>query len=439
MAEKPGASLRAVCRDCFSPLLWDGIEEPRRCQTCYSPCVIAHTELSGLSIAHIDCDAFYATVEKRDRPELANKPVLVGGRKRGVVSAACYVARTYGIHSAMPMFKALKACPHAVVISPDMAKYVAVSKRVREYMTALTPQVEPISIDEAFLDLTGTDRLHGHPPAVMLARLARQIESNLGITVSIGLSHNKFLAKIASDLDKPRGYSVIGEAETEEFLSGLPVSTIWGVGKATQAKLSRNGITRIAQLQKLDEKLLAARYGSIGLRLHALSRGIDRRSVSPGHNAKSISSETTFNVDLATEEDLVPILRRLSERVAERAKAKGLARHTVVLKLKTNSFRSRTRNRTLDEPTQLADRIFRTGRELLEPEMDGTRFRLIGIGLSGLEADWRADPGDLLDPGAQKRARAEAAMDTIRHRFGRQGVETGLTFRERRLKDARGD
>jgi len=423
------AVVPTFCRDCLHVEAAAGAgATSNRCTACFSPRLTHHDELFDLAIAHIDCDAFYAAVEKRDRPEIADQPVVIGGGRRGVVSAACYVARTFGIHSAMPMFKALKACPDAVVIKPDMAKYVAVSRQVREQMAALTPLVEPISIDEAFLDLTGTTRLHGHPPAVMLARLAGSIEKNIGITVSIGLSHNKFLAKIASDLDKPRGFSVIGKVETVDFLARLPVSVIWGVGKAMQAKLARNGITGIRQLQKLDEKALASRYGSMGLRLYSLSRGLDRRTVSPGGKAKSISSETTFNTDLSTKSELAPVLRALSERVAERAKAKGLAGQTIVLKMKTASFRSRTRNRTLAEPTQLADRIFRTGRELLERELDGTSFRLIGIGISGLTADWRADPGDLLDPGAGKRADAEAAMDKIRERFGRDGVELGLTF-----------
>ena len=420
----------AFCRDCLHEFDVPG-EDARRCPSCFGPRVIAHRELHDLNIAHIDCDAFYATIEKRDRPDLAERPVVVGGRQRGVVSAACYVARTYGIHSAMPMFKALRACPQAVVIAPDMAKYVAVSRQVRELMGGLTPLVEPLSIDEAFLDLSGTQRLHGAPPSVMLARLACDIERAIGITVSIGLSHNKFLAKLASDLDKPRGYAVIGHAETMNVLAALPVSAIWGVGKAMQARLARNGITHIAQLQKLERKALATRYGSMGVRLFNLSRGIDDRAVSTGHRAKSISAETTFNADLSAEIDLVPILRRLSERVAERAKTKGLAGRTVVLKLKTASFRTRTRNRALDEPTQLADRIFRIGRQLLERELDGTKFRLIGIGISELGPDWRADPGDLLDPAARKRAQAEAAMDRIRTRFGREGVETGLTFRRK--------
>jgi DNA polymerase-4 len=331
----------------------------------------------------------------------------------------------------MPMFKALKACPDAIVIKPDMRKYGRVGKEIRTLMQTLTPSVEPISIDEAFLDLSGTQRLHGAPPATVLARLALRIENEIGITVSIGLSHNKFLAKVASDLDKPRGFSVIGKAETMAFLATQPVSVIWGVGKAMQRKLARDGITRIGQLQQLDQKLLADRYGSIGLRLAKLSRGEDVRTVVSDQKAKSISSETTFNQDLHRSADLMPQLRRLCEKVSARLKEKGLAGRTIVLKLKTADFKQRTRNVQLGDPTQLADRIFRSGQALLVRELDGTRFRLIGIGVSDLSGADRADAGDFLDPDAVKRAQAEQAMDSIRARFGTDQVATGLTFQSR--------
>jgi DNA polymerase-4 len=413
-----------LCRDCLvEPDINSG-----RCPDCGSPRLLTHPELTDLTIAHIDCDAFYAAIEKRDDPSLAEKPVIIGGGRRGVVSTACYIARTFGVHSAMPMFKALKACPHAIVVRPNMEKYAIVGRQLRAMMRDLTPAVEPLSIDEAFLDLSGTDRLHHAPPASVLAGFAQTVERDVGISISIGLSHNKFLAKIASDLDKPRGFSVIGRAETRSFLAGQPVGLIWGVGKAMRARLARDGITRIGQLQTMAEKTLAARYGSIGLRLSRLSRGEDSRAVIAGQSAKSVSSETTFFEDLSAPVDLLPILRKLSEKVAARLKDKDLAGNTVVLKLKSANFQSRTRNAKLADPTHLADRIFRTGRDLLEREIDGTRFRLIGIGVSGLTEGWRADPDDLLDPDAAKRARAEAAMDTIRARFGRDGVEVGLTF-----------
>ena len=413
-----------LCRDCLGePDIGGG-----RCPICGSPRLVTHPELTDLSIAHIDCDAFYAAIEKRDNPSLAEKPVIIGGGRRGVVSTACYIARTFGVHSAMPMFKALKACPDAVVIRPNMAKYASVGRQLRAMMRDLTPAVEPLSIDEAFLDLSGTDRLHHAPPASVLAGFAQTVERDVGISISIGLSHNKFLAKIASDFDKPRGFSVIGRAETRSFLAEQPVDLIWGVGKAMRARLSRDGITRIGQLQTMDEKILARRYGSIGLRLSRLSRGEDTRAVIASQGAKSLSSETTFFEDISALAGLLPILRKLSENVAARLKDKDLAGNTVVLKLKTADFQTRTLNSKLADPTHLADRIFRTGRGLLEREIDGTRYRLIGIGVTDLTEGWRADPDDLLDEEATKRARAEAAMDAIRARFGRAGVEVGLTF-----------
>lgn len=412
------------CRDCLTLQTSDA----RRCQSCGSPRVCRHGELYELPIAHIDCDAFYASVEKRDRPELRDKPVIIGGGKRGVVSTACYIARIRGVKSAMPMFKALEACPDAVVIKPDMAKYAAAGRDVRERMRALTPLVEPVSIDEAFLDLTGTEKLHREPPARVLARFARDVERDLGITVSVGLSYCKFLAKVASDLDKPRGFSVIGRAEAVTFLAPRPVTTIWGVGPALAAKLKTDGLTTIGQLQAMDKTELIRRYLSMGERLYHLSRGEDTRRVEPGHAMKSISAETTFNDDLSSLEDLVPVLRALSEKVSARMKAGGHAGHTVVLKLKTADFRSRTRNRHLADPTQLADRIFSNGLDLLKREVDGTRFRLIGIGVADLTSPERADPQDLVDVGAGKRARAEGAMDALRAKFGGKAVETGYTF-----------
>lgn len=412
------------CRDC---LTLRG-RAARRCESCGSPRLAAHPELYRLTLAHIDCDAFYAAIEKRDNPDLLDKPVIVGGGRRGVVSTACYIARIRGVRSAMPMFKALEACPDAVVIKPNMEKYVRVGRQVRAMMQALTPLVEPISIDEAFLDLAGTERLHGMPPALVLARFARQVEREIGITVSAGLSYCKFLAKVASDLDKPRGFSVIGEAEALSFLAPQPVTLIWGVGKAFASVLERDGIRTIAQLQKMDQAELMRRYGSMGNRLYHLSRGEDVRAVHSDRETKSVSAETTFNDDLSSGQDLVPILRALSEKVSARLKKSGIAGRTVVLKLKTADFRIRTRNRQLADPTRLADRIFSVGRELLAKETDGTRYRLIGIGVSDLTDDGRADPPDLIDPQAAKRAKAEVAVDALRGKFGRLAVETGYTF-----------
>nr|WP_245396283.1 DNA polymerase IV [Jiella sonneratiae] len=414
----------SFCRDCFAT----AATATRRCRACGSPRLVDHPEAFRLSIAHLDCDAFYASIEKRDRPELADKPVIIGGGHRGVVSTACYIARIRGVRSAMPMFKALKLCPDAIVLRPDMAKYAEVGRAVRALMGEITPLVEPLSIDEAFLDLSGTEALHGEPSSLTLARLASRIESELGITVSIGLSHNKFLAKVASDLEKPRGFSIIGDAETLTFLTPRPIGLIWGVGKALEERLARDGLHRIGQLQTMDQGELMKRYGEMGGRLWRLSRGIDARRVNPRGEAKSISAETTFNTDIDSLDALLPILRDLSETVAGRLKKTDLAAATIVLKLKTADFRLRTRNRKLAAPTRLADRIFAAGRALLQKEVDGTRFRLIGIGCADFTPARQADPVDLVDPAAERRARAEAALDSLRGKFGRSAIETGITF-----------
>ncbi len=428
MGEVLGLKATAFCRDCLK----EAAREERRCTACGSPRLLRHAELGALSIAHIDCDAFYASVEKRDNPELRDKPVIIGGGKRGVVSTACYIARVHGVRSAMPMFKALQACPDAVVVKPDMEKYARVGREVRALMLEMTPLVEPVSIDEAFLDLSGTEKLHRAAPFMTLARFAKRVEQEIGISVSVGLSYCKFLAKIASDMEKPRGFSIIGQAEAVAYLAALPVSKIWGVGKAFEETLSRDGITMIGQLQTMEEASLMRRYGVMGQRLARLSRGVDSRKVDPSSDMKSVSAETTFNDDLASLEDLRPVLRALSERVARRMKCYGVAGMTVALKLKTTDFKTRSRNKTLSDPTQLADRIFRTGLAMLERETDGTRFRLIGIGVSELCEPTQADPVDLVDPQAAKRAKAEGAMDVLRDKFGNNALETGETFGRKR-------
>ncbi|MFN4274289.1 MAG: DNA polymerase IV [Aliihoeflea sp.] len=415
----------AFCRDCLSG---QPVSGGRRCVACGSPRLVRHEELDALSIGHVDCDAFYAAIEKRDNPALKDKPVIIGGGKRGVVSTACYIARINGVRSAMPMFKALDACPEAVVIKPDMEKYVAVGRQVREMMLALTPLVEPISIDEAFLDLSGTRKLHGAAPALVLARFAAQVEKEVGITVSVGLSYCKFLAKVASDMNKPRGFSVIGRAEAVDFLAPKPVTLIWGIGKAFASSLERDGIRTIGQLQRMELGDLMRAYGSMGNRLYHLSRGVDDRPVKPDHAVKSVSAETTFNTDIADLGELTSILRAQSEKVSRRLKKAELAGRTVVLKLKTADFKIRTRNRQLGDPTRLADRIFRTGLDLLKRETDGTRYRLLGIGVSDLVSGDSADPPDLVDLQARKRALAEGAFDKVREKFGKTALETGYTF-----------
>ena len=416
--------MSGFCRDCLAdaPSLAGG------CVACGSPRVIRHRELDTLAIAHVDCDAFYAAIEKRDDASLADRPVIVGGGRRGVVATACYVARVFGVRSAMPMFQALKLCPAAVVIPPNMDKYVAVGREVRRLMLELTPLVEPLSIDEAFLDLSGTARLHGAGPAKSMARFAKQVENSLGITVSIGLSANKFLAKIASDLEKPRGFAVLGVSEARDFLAARPVSFVWGVGKASEARLKRDGFSTVADLQRADETELMRRYGSEGLRLSRLSRGIDRRPVTPEREAKTISAETTFERDIAAFRPLERRLWLLSEKVSARLKTQGIAGSTVTLKLKSGDFRLKTRARSLGYATALADRIFAAGRELLARETNGTRYRLIGIGVSALSAAGDAAPTDLLELRTGRAGAAERAIARLRQRFGRDAVVRGLAF-----------
>jgi DNA polymerase IV len=329
----------SLCRDCLAPRP----AAARRCHACGSPRLLAHPERDSLTIAHIDCDAFYAAVEKRDDPALRDKPLIVGGGRRGVVATCCYIARTFGVRSAMPMFKALALCPDAVVRKPDMARYTTVARQVREMMLDLTPQVEPLSIDEAFLDLAGTDRLHQGSPALTLARFARQLEKEIGITVSVGLSYCKFLAKIASDLDKPRGFAIIGRAQARAFLADKPVGLIWGVGAVAQERLARDGFRTIGDIQALSETDFMRRLGGEGQRLWRLANGVDDRSVSPERETKSVSAETTFEEDVSDAKALARVLLALSEKVSARLKASGLGGETITLKLKTADFRLRTR------------------------------------------------------------------------------------------------
>ena len=415
---------QGFCRDCISAV---GAQD-LRCPNCRSPRVKRHAELHELSIAHIDCDAFYAAVEKRDNPALKDKPVIIGGGTRGVVSTACYVARIKGVKSAMPMFKALALCPEAIVIRPDIKKYSAVGREVRELMLEFTPLVQPISIDEAFLDLSGTTRLHGQSPALSLATLLKTIETRIGISASAGLSYNKYLAKVASDLEKPRGFSIIGKAEAKGFLATRSVSLIWGVGRAFQQTLEKDGITLIGQLQNMERNELLHRYGIIGARLYHFARGEDVRSVSTRDESKSISSETTFNADISAYDHLERILWQLAEKVSRRAKHDGLAGLTVVLKLKTTDFKTRSRNTTLGDPTQLAHNIFSAAQPMLKREATGTPFRLIGVGIAHLSEALPELETSTLDARFATLTRAELAIDKLRKKFGKHAVERGLSF-----------
>ena len=420
--------MTAFCRDCF----WTGSQAVRRCPTCGSPRIVAHDELDTLAIAHMDCDAFYASVEKRDRPELRDRPVIVGGGKRGVVTTCCYIARISGVRSAMPMFKALKACPEAVVIKPDFTKYRAESKRILGLAGTLTPLIQNLSLDEAWMDLAGTERLHGSIPALTLAKLQARIEAETGLTVSIGLAANKFLAKIASDLDKPRGFSVIGAAEAQSFLAPKKVGILPGVGPAMVASLEKAGYRTVGDLARADPKHLAERWGAHGLRLSQLATGRDARPVNPNEARKGISAETTFEDDLSALGDLEDKLAPLCEKVARQARAGGVAGRVVTLKLRATDFHIVTRRRTLAVPTQTARTLFAVGRELLAQEASrqagGQPWRLIGIGIADLvEAD--AVEADFF-AGEERRALAEERMvDQLRARFGADAVTSGRILR----------
>lgn len=416
--------MTGFCRDCLSD--FDVIPSDKRCPACGSPRVLYHPELNQLTLAHIDCDAFYASVEKRDNPELLSKPLIIGGSsKRGVVSTCCYIARTFGVHSAMPMFQARKLCPEAVIISGNMKKYTQVSKQIRVIFDRMSPNVEPLSIDEAFIDLSGTEKLHGTYAAKTIALAVQQIEDDVGITVSVGLSYNKFLAKLASDFDKPRGFSIIGRAEAKNILAPLSISKIWGVGKVMQKKMNRNGISQIGQLQQLDKKYLVQNYGIMGDRLYHFSRGQDSRYVNRESKVKSISNEITLNKDLSGYEALKSLLWPLCEKVSARLKDKTKAGNVITLKLKTTSFRLITRSTTLDSPTQMAEMLFDVGKHMLKAECGGLEYRLIGIGVSGLGGIEQADQPDLIDDWREQKIKTERIMDNIRHKYGMDAIKKG--------------
>ncbi len=414
----------ALCRDCCQV-----VGEAHHCPACGGTRIVRHPDLFSLTIAHVDCDAFYASVEKRDRPELAARPVIVGGGTRGVVSAACYIARVHGVRSAMPMFKALKACPDAVVIKPDFAKYTAASRQIRALMGELTPLVQPLSIDEAVLDLSGTEALHGAPPAVVLARFAREVERQVHVTVSIGLAANRLMSKIAAGRDKPRGFAVIGAGAAASLLAPEPVRLLPGIGPALAKRLESQGITRLGHLQVLTDRDAMKRLGEDGPALVSRARGEDRRVVDPTRETKSVSAETTFETDLTELGDLERHLWRLSEKLARRLREQDLAAGGVVLKLKTPAFITRTRSARLPAPTVLPDTLFHLGRSLLAREATGAAFRLIGIGAASLVPIAEADPADLADPDAPRRVAAQAAIDQLRTRFGDAAITRGRSLR----------
>lgn len=413
----------SLCRECGQLGVPGGL-----CPACGSRRILRHPELFSLSLAHVDCDAFYASVEKRDRPELTDQPVIVGGGTRGVVSTACYIARIHGVRSAMPMFKALKLCPQAVVIRPDFAKYSAAARQVRALMQTLTPLVQPLSIDEAVLDLAGTEALHGAPPAAVLARFARQVEREVGVTVSIGLAPNRMLAKIAAGRDKPRGFAVLG-SEAASVLAPEPVGLLPGIGPAQERRLATLGLTRIGQLQALDDRAARRLLGDDGPSLVRRALGQGGRAVSTREAAKSISAETTFDTDISDRAALEKYLWRVAEKLGRRLREAELAAVGITLKLKTARFESRTRALRLNQPTALPDRLFEAAGTLLAREADGTAFRLIGIGTTHFAPLAEADRGDLADPDAPRQAARQGAIDRLRARFGPGVIGKGRGLR----------
>jgi DNA polymerase IV len=419
-------ALPSVCRDCFSEQEAPYAGAGDKCVVCGSRRLVSHARLTQLSIAHIDCDAFYAAIHKRDQPQLRDQPVIVGGGVRGVVATCCYIARASGVRSAMPMFKALKLCPHAIVIKPQMELYSREGRAIRAMMQDLTPLVEPVSIDEAYLDLSGTTLLHGTPPAITLAMFQKKVEAQTGLTISIGLSSNKFLAKTASDLDKPRGFAVLTPEDVPEILWSRPVGFLHGVGPAFVKTLNRDGYMTIGDLAGADLGVLRARYGDSGERVAAMAIGRDSRKVEPDSARKSISCETTFNADLRALEDLEPILSRLCTQIGERTRASRCAGRVVTLKLRTASFKAVTRRITLAQPTATGRIVFEAAKPLLLAELSKGPFRLIGVGLSDLCEPEDADHGDLMNAAAPRKAALERALDDVKARFGKGALKSGI-------------
>ena len=415
-----------LCRDCLRKDRGDCA----RCAHCGSPRTINLDEAAGLNIAHVDCDAFYAAVEKRDDPSLNDKPLIVGGAgPRGVVATCCYIARTFGVRSAMPMSRARTLCPNAVVLPPDMAKYARVGREIRTRMMALTPLVEPLSIDEAFLDLAGCEGSNGAGAAETLARFARRVEAEIGVTVSVGLSYCKFLAKLASDLNKPRGFALLSRAEAKAWLATQSVSRLWGVGRVGRERLERLGFRVIGDLQGIEEREAILRLGEDGLRLWRLAQGRDDRAVSAERETKSVSSETTFDRDISDKAELTRVLLAQCDRVATRLRRDALAACGVTLKLRLADFSLRTRSRSGLRATQLAPRLFAAARPLLDAQPEGLAYRLLGIAATELGPAEGADQDDMLAGESARERFREAAIATLREKFGPAAVQRGLTFR----------
>ncbi len=410
----------SLCRDCLT----DFASKIKRCDYCRSPRIVYHKELESLSVVHIDCDSFYAAVEKKDNPNLSNVPVIVGRSKRGVVSTCCYIARKYGVQSAMPIFKAQKLCPEAVFITPRHDRYREVSRDLRSYLEKLTPKIEFVSIDEGYLDLTGTKRLHGVYPAKLIAKTVQNIENKFGITVSIGLSYNKMLAKIASTKSKPRGFSIVGKGDTTEFLNKLDVKEINGVGKKLSEKLNRAGIFSLGDLFTKNKEDLVLRYGDTLKLLFNLIESRESASINTENERKSISTEQTFVRSLKRKSEIKKFLWSASVKVSDIAKTQNVASKSVHIKLKKEDFKSLTRSLTLNSNTNLASEIYNAGLMLLEKEISHAPFRLIGIGIGKLEeCNGTIVSNDLF---TKKEKNLEDATDKIRKKYGSGSIFPGI-------------
>ena len=416
-----------ICRDCFVLLN----KNVTRCKECKSPRLIFNSDIEGLTIAHLDCDAFYASIEKRENPELKNLPVIVGGGPNGVVTTCCYIARISGVRSAMPMFKAKLLCPQAIVIKPRMKLYKKVSLEIKEILYSVTPLVQFVSIDEAFIDLKGTRRLHKKFPAALLAQIAKQIEENLGITVSIGLSFNKFFAKIGSDLEKPRGLSIVGISDARNILQTKKISILRGVGKKNLEKLRNNGITFIRDLKKYDKRELENNYGALGRRLWYFSRGYDDSRVEPKQIPKSISKEITFDTCSSDTNYIRFRLWEMCEVVSVRLKESDLRTKHLTLKIKPNKSNALTLAVNLETPTNLAELLYQASILLLKKFNTDTEVKLVGISLKSLsKRDDNKTNFNLFDKETSQlnSESAEKAMDSIRKKFGKGSIFKGRSL-----------
>ena len=415
----------SLCRDCFQIFKY-GL----RCRNCNSPRIISHNNLLDLTIAHIDCDAFYASIEKRENPKIRNLPVIVGGKNRGVVTTCCYIARINGVRSAMPIFKAKKLCPDAIIIAPRMGYYKKISKSIKEMLTALSPTIEFISLDEAYIDFEGTRRLHGEAPAVKLAKIAKEIEIKLGISISIGLSYNKFLAKIGSDLDKPRGFSIIGQSDVMKILRNKPISNILGVGAKTKIILESNGISTINDLLIYEKDQLNDLLGSFGETLWFLARGIDYRRITPNKRPRSISCERTLETNQMDFEILISFLWDLTEEISLRLKKLSLVAKKFNLKLKKANFNLIVRTITLENYSNSPETIFQASKILLKRNIVKGPFRLVGITAKDFSDSqntvWKKNFFDKQD---NQILAAEEAIDNIRSKFGKTSIIKGRSLK----------